>query len=95
MWGGVVGGWVGGGGLPSSERTSMLPLLVVMFSVASTSVVPAQAVMEVLAANSLVSAFILSWLASWMRTWLPVVLTVTWPVKLFNALNRSIFAAPP
>ena len=81
--------------LPSRERNSMLPVVVVRFSVASTSWVPAMAVIEVLWASLPVRAFMLSWLASRIDTWLPVEVTVTWPVKSLRALSRVMLPVLP
>ena len=46
--------------LPSSERNSMLPLVVAMSSGVSTKPVPAQSLIDVVVARLFVSAFMLS-----------------------------------
>ena len=81
--------------LPSSERKSMLPLVVAMSSGVSTSWVPATAVIDVVAASVPVSEFMLSVLASRTDTAAPVDVTVTWPVKSLSALSSVMLPAPP
>ena len=73
----------------------MLPVVVVRLSGVSTRFVPAQALIDVVAASLPVSAFMLSWLASCIDTCEPVEFAVTCPVKSLSALNSAILPEPP
>ena len=72
----------------------MLPVVVVRSSGVSTRLVPATALMDVVLASLPVREFKLSWLISAMLTDAPVLLSVTWPLKLFSSLAKSIVDAP-
>ena len=72
----------------------MLPVVVVRSSGVSTRLVPATALIEVVLASFPVSEFKLSWLMSAMLTDAPVLVSVTWPVKLLSSLAKSMVDAP-